>query len=119
MKNLRMLLRIFLQKIRIWILVIAGVVILIQVLFFNVIDDLTILITTALLIMGVYLNKLNETALIKIGLFLVAFCPLFLVFKQDFIAEKVAIWAYIFLFLGVVKKLIIFLKRNGQNKKNI
>jgi len=104
MKSLKM----FLQKIRIWILVIAGAVMLIQVLFFKAIDDLTILITTALLIMGVYLNKLNETALIKIGLILIVFCTFLLVFEQDITAEKVAISAYIFLFLGVVKKCLKF-----------
>lgn len=115
MKNLS---RLFL-KIKTLILASAIVLIFLQIIFAHAIDDLTILIATALLIMGTYLNKLNEAVLIVMGLVLIAFCPFFLVFKEELTAEKLAIWAYIFLFLGVVKRIIIFLKKGRQNKEDV
>ncbi len=105
--------KIFLQNIKMRILAITLIVILIEIIFFAKINDLTILITTALLIIGIRLNRLNEIVLIGIGLVLIIFCPVLLAFKQIFIAERVAIWAYIFLLLGVVKRIIISLRQNG------
>jgi len=50
--------------------------------------------------------KFESRLSIGIALFNLALCPFLLIFKMDSIAEKTAIWAYMFLATGVAQQLI-------------
>jgi len=50
--------------------------------------------------------KFESRFSMAIALFFLALCPFLLIFKMDDIAEKAAIWAYMFLVVGVGQQLI-------------
>jgi hypothetical protein len=69
-------------------------------------SDLRILFLTGLWILSVRWHKFGAWVSIAAGLALLTLCPLVLIFDQDPIAKKAAIWAYLFLLVGVAQKIM-------------
>jgi len=57
--------------------------------------------------------KLKGRLSIAIALFFLALCPFLLILKLDNIAEKAAIWAYMFLLIGTIK-MLFEMKKNTE-----
>jgi hypothetical protein len=51
------------------------------------------------------------------ALIFLALCPFLLIFKKDPIAEKAAIWAYMFLVVGTIQMFVEYAKEEKKNVK--
>jgi hypothetical protein len=71
-----------------------------------------VLFLTGLWILAVRHYKFEGRVSIAIALFFLTLCPFLLIFKKEPIAEKAAIWAYMFLVVGVVKEIWLLRSRN-------
>lgn len=79
--------------------------ILIDIFIFNFISDLLILLLICLWIISVRRYKFKGRISICMTLWFLTLCPFLLTFKKGLIAEKAAIWAYLFLVVGVIQLL--------------
>ena len=84
--------------------------ILIDIFVFKFTSDLLILFLTGLWILIIRHYKFEGRVSIAIALFFLTLCPFLLIFKKEPIAEKAAIWAYMFLVVGVIQLFINELK---------
>lgn len=92
--------KIFLEKYKFWILIFAGGGILFDIFIFNPTWDLVILWQTSLWVLTIWLYKLEGRVSIAGALIFLAVCPFLLILNKESIAEKLAIWAYVFLAVG-------------------
>lgn len=69
-------------------------------------SDLRILFLIGLWILSIRLHKFEAQVTMVIGLALLALCPFALIFSRSSVAEKAAIWAYLFLIVGVIQELV-------------
>jgi len=97
------------------ILGIFGILLDIFVLKFT--SDLLILFLTGLWILSVCHFKFKGEASIGLALGFLILCPFLLIFKKGLIAEKSAIWAYMFLVVGVVELFVEYLKDGRKGAK--
>lgn len=109
--------RILLEKNKRLVLAVAVMGILVDIFLPGAANDLIIFTLTVLWIGVVWIYKLKERVLVRSGLLLVAICPLFLIIKEIYRAEKVAIWAFVFLTIGVLGKTIAEIKQAWQREK--
>ena len=101
------------NQITLFVLIIFGILLDIFVLKFT--SDLLILILTGLWILSVYRFKFKGRVSIGLALGFLILCPFLLIFKKELIAEKVAIWAYLFLVVGVIQLFIEYFKEGKEN----
>ncbi len=78
----------------------------VDIFIFDSTSDLVILFLTGLWVLSVWLYEYEGRISIGMGLGFLILCPLLLIFNVDAVAEKVAIWAYIFLVVGVGQQII-------------
>jgi hypothetical protein len=97
----------FLSKYRFAVLFLTAMGIFFDLFIIDSNSDLRILFLTGLWILSVWLHKFGARVSIAVGLALLALCPLVLIFGRSSVAEKVAIWAYLFLLLGVVQEEVL------------
>lgn len=95
-----------LEKYKFWMLLLAGVGISVEVFFFESASDLIILLLTGLWVLSVWLYEYDGRVSVGMGLGFLILCPFLLVFKAEAVAEKAAIWTYVFLVAGVIQQLI-------------
>ena len=96
----------FLKKHRLFFLVLSLFGILIDIFIFKFTSDLVILGLTGLWIGAVIGWRLEGRFSILGALIFLVMCPFLLIIKQEAIAEKAAIWTYMFLVVGVVQQMI-------------
>jgi len=85
-------------------LVALGILGDIFVLDFN--SNLIIVFLTALWILAVRRWKFEGRISVAVALAFLVMCPFLLIFEKDLIAEKSAIWAYMFLVVGVIQMFV-------------
>jgi len=107
----------FLEGYKVWILVFTGVNILFDIFVLKFTSDLLILFLTGLWILLVCLFKFKSDVSISLALGFLILCPFLLIFKKGLIAEKSAIWAYMFLVVGVVELFVEYLKDGRKGAK--
>lgn len=95
---------------RYWFLGLALAGITLRVLLAKDINDLVVLALLAFLVLGMFLVPISAGISIFSGLLLLFFCPVLMLIDQTFMAEKLAVWAFIFLSIGIFQRLIGFLK---------
>ena len=100
-----------------WWLFVSVIGVLADIFFLPFTSDLVILVFTIFWIGAVVGWKLEGRFSIFAALIFLTLCPFLLIFKKDPIAEKAAIWAYMFLIVGVIQQLIE-LKRKPKNLVN-
>lgn len=105
-------------KYRSWLLIVALLGILGQIVLAKKVNDLVVLFLGGLLVWSIRQLRLKAGLVIMAGLFLVILCLFFLLFKLNLTAEKIAIWAFIFLLIGNLIKLYGFYQNGKQSKKN-
>jgi len=77
--------------------------ILFEIFYLEVSVDAILIILLIVWLTTVYLFKFKGEISIKIALVLLPFCPYFLSRKMNFLAEKVAVWVFLFLAVGVIQ----------------
>jgi hypothetical protein len=90
--------------------------ILLDIFVFDFTSDLVILFLLALWIRSVWSLKLEGRVSVAGALMFLSTCPFLLIFKKDPVAEKAAIWAYMFLVVGTIQMFVEFAK---EEKKNV
>lgn len=76
--------------------------ILFEIIYLPVSIDSILIILILIWAITVYRFKLKGEFSIKVALILLPLCPFLLSRKQDFLAEKVAVWVFLFLVVGVL-----------------
>jgi hypothetical protein len=102
-----------LEKNRPWVLIIAVFGICVDIFLFDFTSDLIILSLILLWVLAVWLYGFEGRISVGICLGFLAICPFLLIFDAQAVAEKFAVWAYMFLVVGVVQQ-IIGLRREAR-----
>ena len=99
------------------ILTIFGI--FLDIFVFKFTSDLLILILIGLWVLSVYHYKFEGRVSVGLAFGFLILCPFLLIFKKELIAEKSAIWVYMFLVVGVVQLFVEYLKeeRTGTKKE--
>jgi len=103
------------NQITLLVLVILGI--LLDIFVFRFTSDLLILILTGLWILSVYHFKFKGKVSISLALGFLILCPFLLIFNKEAIAEKAAVWAYMFLLVGVIQMIIEYIRKEGKDAK--
>ena len=103
------------NQITLLVLVILGI--LLDIFVFRFTSDLLILILTGLWILSVYHFKFKGKVSISLALGFLILCPFLLIFNKEAIAEKSAIWAYMFLLVGVIQMIIEYIREERKDAK--
>jgi hypothetical protein len=107
--------RLLFSKEGILLLGILGILLDIFVLDFS--SDLIILFLTGLWVWSVRWHRFEGRVSVAGALIFLALCPFLLIFKKDPIAEKAAIWAYMFLVVGTIQMFVEYAKEEKKNVK--
>lgn len=99
-----------LSKNAVFFLGITGI--LLDVFVFDFTSDFVILLLTGLWIWSIWLYKFEGRISAGVALIFLLICPFLLILRKESIAEKAAIWAYMFLLVGVGQMFIEYLKEN-------
>jgi len=91
--------------------------ILIDIFVFKFSSDLLIMLLTGLWILSICHFKFEGRVSIGLALGFLILCPFLLIFKKELIAEKAAVWAYMFLVVGVVQMFIEHVKEERKSAK--
>ncbi len=95
-----------LENYKVWLLLLAGVGISVDTFFFEFTSGFVILFLAGLWILSLWLYEYEGRVSIGMGLGFLVLCPFLLIFKAEAVAEKAALWAYMFLAVGAVRQLI-------------
>jgi len=88
--------------------------IFIDIFLFGFKADLVVLFLTVLWILSVYLYEFEGRVSLIGGLAFLTICPFLLIFNKKLVAEKVVLWAYIFLAVGIVRLFVEYKKRGEK-----
>ncbi|MGB9911201.1 MAG: hypothetical protein ACPLKP_01205 [Microgenomates group bacterium] len=100
----------FIKKYQLVILIFTIFGILFDIFLVKFISDLVILFLAGLWILTIKLYKFEGRDSVKVALGLLILCPILLILKKDFLAEKSAIWVYVFLVIGVIQMMFEVLR---------
>jgi len=93
----------FLARYRLLLLILTLTGLLVDIFFLNFTSDLVIIFLLVLWLVSVRLFFFGERVSVAVALCFLTLCPFLLILKKDAAAEKAAIWAYLFLVVGVVR----------------
>lgn len=99
-----------LKKCKFWMLALVGIGVLSNVFISTQNTDLMILSLTFLWILSAWLYNFEGRVSIAVALAFLAMCPFLLILKKESTAEKAAVWAYIFLSVGVAQQFIEYIR---------
>jgi len=102
----------FLGKNKFLILIFCGVGILFDIFFLKLTSDFLIFFLTGLWILAVKFYKFKGRVSVGVALGFLVLCPFLLILKKEAIAEKAAIWVYMFLVVGVIQEIWLLRSRN-------
>ena len=105
------------NKYKFSILPLTGIVILIDTFFLKFTSSFLILLVVGLWVLNIWLYKFEGRVSIGLALGFLTLCPFLLIFKKDLIAEKAAVWAYMFLVVGVIQMMIEYMKEERKSAK--
>lgn len=95
--------------------VIIFAVILINIFFIPVLNDVALIVMTILWFYTAKLYGNTSRESFAVGIILLVLCPFILFFNLDNIAEKSAVWAYMFLLAGTIQ--ILLEERNSVDDR--
>ncbi len=79
-------------------------------------SEVSTLILFILLLILYFRRKYDSRILIGAALFCLVACPLFLIANNEKVAEKIAIYAYYFLVVGVIKQFVEYIREDKKEK---
>lgn len=91
--------------------------ILFDIFFFELSWDWFILFFTGLWVWSVRLHKFEGRVSIAGGLIFLIMCPFLLISQKEAVAEKAAVWAYMFLLVGVIQMVVEYVREERKNVK--
>jgi len=94
------------------VLFICAIGILMDIFIFKLTSDFLIFFLTALWVLTVKFYKFEGRVSVAVALGFLILCPFLLIFKKEAIAEKAAIWTYMFLVVGVIQEIWLLRSRN-------
>jgi len=100
----------FLNKYKHWIFLLTGVGIFINIFLFLPIWDLLILLLIGLWAIDIWLYKFEGKVSVFGGIIFLSLCPFLLLFGKEPIAEKSAVWFFMFLLVGVIQMIFEYIK---------
>jgi len=103
------------NKYKFSILPLTGIVILIDTFFLKFTSSFLILLVVGLWVLNIWLYKFEGRVSIGLALGFLTLCPFLLIFKKDLIAEKAAVWVYMFLVVGVIQLFIENFKKEKES----
>jgi len=101
---------------RVAILAFCALGILIDIFVFSFTSDLIILFLAGSWIWSIRSYKFEGRVSVAGALVFLVMCPFLLIFEKDLIAEKSAIWAYMFLVIGVIQ---MFFENLREERKSV
>ena len=102
----------FLGKNKFLILIFCGLGVFFDIFFLKFTSDFLIFFLTGLWILVVKLYKFEGRVSVGMALGFLVLCPFLLILKKEAIAEKAAIWTYMFLVVGVIQEIWLLRSRN-------
>jgi len=103
------------NKYKFSILPLTGIVILIDTFFLKFTSSFLILLVVGLWVLNIWLYKFEGRVSIGLALGFLTLCPFLLIFKKNLIAEKAAVWVYMFLVVGVIQLFIENFKKEKES----
>lgn len=97
------------------VLLLAVVGVFLDVFVFKFTSDLIILSLVIFWIFSVWRFRLKGEISVSAALVFLALCPFLLICKKDPVAEKAAVWAYMFLVVGVIQ---VFIENTKEEKRS-
>lgn len=116
LKDSPLFLKLILTNYFFW-LILGIFLIFLDIFVFRISSDLLILLLIVLWIILVYRYKFDGRFSIGLALGFLVLCPFLLSFNNKPIADKAAIWAYLFLVVGVIQLFIEYLKEERKDEK--
>lgn len=77
--------------------------VLLDIFFLKPIYGILILFLIGLWIFLVFYFKIDGRVTVSLAIFYLILCQFLIIFKKEFIAEKAAIWTYLFLLVGIIR----------------
>lgn len=81
-------------------------IICIDILFISDISEVAVVILLSVWVLFILYLKMESRANFVVAIVLLALCPFLLMLSKEVIAEKAAMWAYLFLVVGVLQMLL-------------
>jgi hypothetical protein len=100
------------------VLVVYAIVFLAQFLISRTVSDFRIIFFIIPWLLFLRLCKFDARFSVGGGLALLSLCPLLLILGKGQFAVKSAIWAYVFLLVGMIQIFIGYLKEDGRKKQS-
>lgn len=97
-------------KHKFWLLLAVGFGILLHIFVFQSFSSLIAIALVVLWILSIWLYKFKGRVSVTVALSFLILCSLLLMFGLEEITEKVATWAFTFLWLGVGQMFIEYIK---------
>ena len=76
-----------------------------EIFIFEATSDFMMLLLTGLWVLSVWLYKFESRVSIAAALVFLALCPFLFIFNKEALAEEFAIWAFMFLVVGVFQQI--------------
>ena len=105
------------NKYKFSILPLTGIVILIDTFFLKFTSSFLSLLVVGLWVLNIWLYKFEGRVSISLALGFLILCPFLLIFNKEAIAEKAAVWAYMFLLVGVIQMIIEYIREERKDAK--
>lgn len=96
----------YLYKFRLILLLLTFFGIFLDIFFLKITSSFIVLFLIVFWILSVKLYKFGGRDSVKVALGFLVLCPILLIFNKEAIAEKAAIWVYMFLVVGVIQMMI-------------
>lgn len=107
----------FFLRCKFFILVACALGIAIDIFLLDAAFNLILLFLTGLWVLTLWFDNFEGRISVAGGLIFLALCPFLLIFVKETIAEKTAIWAYMFLIVGVAQVFIEYLREERKSAK--
>ena len=104
----------FLEKY--WVLSLIGIGILLEIFLLKAISSLATLFLAISWILLIRHFKFENRVSFYLALFFLFFCPILLIFGKEAVAERFAIWVYIFLLIGIIQSVLEYV---GKTKDRL
>lgn len=93
------------------------IVVIVNIFFVPIINDLALIVVAALWLYLAKIYKNTSRRSFLVGIFLILLCPVILYFRFEDITKKSAVWAFMFLVAGTIQALLELKTANKVNEK--
>ncbi len=99
------------------LLFLTGIGIFVDIFILKLILDTPILFLIGLWILSIWVHRFEARISIVGGLIFMAMCPFLLMMELELFVEKTAIWAFIFLVVGVGQMIVEYIRKEKRDAR--